>query len=334
MHGAVNVSRRGVLGLAAGVLAAPALPAWAMLPADRDDLLGELTPYTTRADETLLDLARAKGLGVPHISAANPGIDPWVPGDGTQLTLPTAHILPDAPREGIVVNKSELRLYFFPKYGPPQTYAIGVGRDGFNTPVGNTTVVRKKERPTWYPTAETRRDKPEVGSVVPPGPDNPLGLYALYLGWPTYLIHGTHKPYGVGRRVSRGCIRMYPEGIEALFRQVPVGTKVAVVEQPVKVGWREGELYLQVLPGLEQIDELEATQRMSPIPAPDPRQRIVAKAGTEFPRIDWALVEAETYRRSGIPVRITRSDPQLVSESRPFAAPALGQPASVGHGIY
>jgi L,D-transpeptidase ErfK/SrfK len=283
----VPSSRRHALAL---LLGAAATPAWAatapsQLGGVRDDLIGEATRHVTDGELTLLDIARERSLGVPEISAANPGVDPWVPGRETLLTLPTQHILPDGPREGIVINKAELRLYFFPKFGPVQTYAIGVGREGLNTPLGRTTVVRKQVRPTWRPTPETRLARPELPAVVPPGPDNPMGEFALYLGWPTYAVHGTHKPYGVGRRVSRGCIRMYPEGVARLFPQVPVGTRVTVVEQPVKVGWRAGELYLEVQPDLAQIDELEATYTMTPMPAPDARPLILAKAGPDVLRV-------------------------------------------------
>lgn len=272
------------------------------------DLVGEVGYHVTRAGETLLDIARLRNLGVPEISAANPAVDPWVPPEETLLTLPTAFLLPDAPREGIVVNYGELRLYYFPPEGPVQTYAIGIGREGFELKMGRTRIVRKQERPTWYPTADTRRDKPEVGAVVPPGPDNPLGEYALYLGWPTYLIHGTNKPYGVGRRVSRGCIRLYPEGVERLFRQVAVGTRVTAVDQPVKIGWHQGELHLEVQPDMTQLDELEASQIMSERPPPDEdiRRRLLDRAGPEAARIDWQVVSAELLARRGLPIAVTR----------------------------
>ena len=245
------------------------------------DLIGEVTYHVTRKGETLLDLARARNLGLPEISAANRAVDPWVPTPETLLTLPTAFLLPDAPREGLVVNYGELRLFHFPKGRPPRSFAIGIGRDGFELKFGRTRVVRKQKQPTWYPTADTQRDRPELGKVVPPGPDNPLGDFALYLGWPTYLIHGTNRPYGVGRRVSRGCIRMYPEGVEELFASVPVGTPVTAVDQPVKVGWHAGELFLEVQPDMAQIDELEASQTMSERPPESGVRRLVLdRAGT------------------------------------------------------
>ena len=194
----------------------------------------------TQGGETLLDIARERNLGVPEISAVNPGVDPWVPAAETLLTLPTQFILPDAPRTG---HRRQLRrpaALPLPKDGSVETYAIGVGRDGFELKFGQTKIVRKKEQPTWYPTESTLRDKPWVGTVVPPGPDNPLGDYAMYLGWPTYVIHGTNKPYGVGRRVSRGCIRMYPEGVERLFAEIPVGTPVTAVDQVIEARLAHG----------------------------------------------------------------------------------------------
>ena len=273
------------------------------------DLIGEPTFYLTHGNETLLDIALERNLGVPEISAVNPGVDPWVPAPETLLTLPTQFILPDAPRRGIVVNYGDLRLYHFLKDGSVDTYAIGVGRDGFELKFGQTKIVRKTEHPTWYPTESTLRDKPWVGTVVPPGPDNPLGDYAMYLGWPTYLIHGTNKPYGVGRRVSRGCIRMYPGGVATLYPEIAIGTPVTAVDQTVKLGWQDGELYLEAQPDFAQIDELEETQGISPRPVTDEDRRLILdRAGPEAGRIDWAVAEAEIVRRRGIPVQITRAD--------------------------
>ncbi|MCW5698807.1 MAG: L,D-transpeptidase family protein, partial [Rhodospirillales bacterium] len=188
--------------------------------AGADDIVGDMRIYTAKHEDTLLDIARDHQLGLIELMAANPGVDPWLPGEGTRIILPTAHVLPDVPRKGIVINLAELRLYYFGKGNEPVvTLPIGVGREGFTTPVGTTSVIKKVKGPTWYPTASTRADDPQLPSAVPAGPDNPLGAYALYLGWPAYLIHGTAegaKEWGIGRRVSRGCIRMYPEAIEWL----------------------------------------------------------------------------------------------------------------------
>ncbi len=344
-HRPLSLTRRGV----GRCLVATA--SLALLPAARaaaeyktGDLIGEPTFYVTTGDETLLDIALERNVGVPEISALNPGVDPWVPGRETLVSLPTQFILPDAPRRGIVVNYGDLRLYHFLKDGSVETYAIGVGRDGFELKMGQTKIVRKKEHPTWYPTESTRRDKPYLDAVVPPGPDNPLGLFALYLGWPTYLIHGTNKPYGVGRRVSRGCIRMYPQGVERLFAEVPVGTPVTAVNQLVKLGWQNGELYIEAQPDFAQLDELEETHGIVPRPVTaEDRRLILDRAGPDGYRIDWSVAEAELVRRRGIPVQITRpatEQPESVlttippaTASLPQAPSALAQEAASG-GLY
>jgi L,D-transpeptidase ErfK/SrfK len=341
-----RLSRRHFLAGATALAACASHSGRAAAEFKTGDLIGEPTFYLTRGDETLLDIAMARNLGVPEISAVNPGVDPWVPAAETLLTLPTQFLLPDAPRKGIVVNYGDLRLYHFMRDGSVDTYAIGVGRDGFELKMGQTKIVRKKELPTWYPTESTLRDKPWVGTVVPPGPDNPLGLYAMYLGWPTYLIHGTNKPYGVGRRVSRGCIRMYPDGVARLFPQIAVGTPVTAVNQLVKLGWQNGELYLEAQPDFAQLDELEEMQGISPRPpTPEDRQLILDRAGPEAFRIDWPLAEAELVRRRGIPVQITRADTGYAGLPAPgptapaaatdgMSPPPLAAQGAAGGGIY
>lgn len=278
--------------------------------AHNGDIIGELRHTVTWHSDNLLDIARAENLGLIEILAANPGVDPWLPGAGTKILLPTAHILPSGPREGIVINLAELRLYYYDPRRGPMTFPIGVGREGFGTPIGTTRVTRKAADPTWYPTPGKRADDPTLPAVVPPGPDNPLGEFALYLGWPTYLIHGTNKPDGVGRRVSRGCIRMYPEDIAFLYREVPVGTPVRTILEPVKLGRsKEGHLYIEVHPSLEQIDQLELEKVAKPDPLPDQTDRILMFAGDDYQRLDWTAIDAALKARQGIPIRITRSPP-------------------------
>ena len=324
-----RLSRRGFACSALALAAAAFVPAGrAAANVRTGDLIGEPSFYVTKGDETLLDVAMERNLGIPEISALNPGVDPWVPGAETLISLPTQFILPDAPRQGIVINYGDLRLYHYRKDGSIATYAIGVGRDGFELKYGKTKIVRKTEKPTWYPTESTLRDKPWVGKVVPAGPDNPLGDYALYLGWPTYLVHGTNMPYGVGRRVSRGCIRMYPQGVEQLFAETPVGTPVTAVNQTVKLGWNMGELYLEAQPDFAQIDELEETQAISPRPVSDEDRRLILdRAGDEAYRIDWAVAEAELIKRRGIPVQITIAGATPPSEPQ-AALPAGGSPSA------
>ena len=181
-------------------------------------MIGALRHVVAAYEDTLLDLARANGLGYVEMIAANQGIDPWVPGENTPIVLPTAHVLPDAERQGLVVNLAEHRLYYFGPDGTvPQTFPLGVGKEGWATPLGSTEIVRKKERPTWFPPESIRAEKPHLPKAVPPGPYNPLGSHALYFDWPSYLIHGTNMPWGsraageprlhppLSRRISRGC---------------------------------------------------------------------------------------------------------------------------------
>lgn len=272
------------------------------------DLVGELSHYTTRSPDSFAGLARRFDLGYVELRAANPGIDPWLPGAGTRLTLPTAHILPDAPRRGIVVNLPEQRLYFFATRAV-LTAPVGTGRKGCETPIGATAVVAKRPNPAWTPPQSIRLEKPWLPAVVAPGPDNPLGRFALDLAWPGYVIHGTNRPLGIGRRVSNGCIRLYPEDIAELFARVAVGTPVTVVDQPIKLGRRDGALYLEAHPAQAELDRLEQTGSLGPPTASAGagiRARIQTRADEFASRLDWPLIARVLRERRGIPVRITR----------------------------
>ena len=225
-----------------------------------DEVVGELQVTKVMGEDTLPDIARRFNLGYEEIARANPGVDPWVPGEGREIVLPTQFVLPAAPREGLVINLAQLRVFYFPKVkeGEPQTvitHPIGIGKVGWQTPEGSTKVTGKRTNPTWFPPASVRKEHKEAGdplpSKVPPGPDNPLGAHMMTLGWPSYLIHGTNKPYGVGLRSSHGCIRFYPEDIAELYDKIPVGTKVTVVNQPFVFGWHDGALYVQAFPVME-----------------------------------------------------------------------------------
>lgn len=299
------------------------------------DIIGEMHEYTTwSTDEDLLDIARADELGLIELMVANPGVDPWLPSRGLHLVLPTMHVLPDGLRKGIVINTAELRLYYYDAEDGYFSYPLGVGRDGFLTPIGTTKIVRKKDHPSWYLTPSEICDHPELPKVVPPGEDNPLGEYAMYLGWPTYLIHGTNTPWGIGRRTSRGCIRMYPEDIEWLFNKVPIGTRVTVVDQPVKLGWKDGELYVEVQPSTKQVDTMEETSKSPPPPDPIPlaqeADRILARAGDDSERLDWPAIESALKDRQGYPIRITLPavDAAAGATSLSPAGSATGQPAA------
>ncbi|MDA1324255.1 MAG: L,D-transpeptidase family protein [Proteobacteria bacterium] len=271
------------------------------------DMVGELAYYVAGKEDTLLDLARTHKLGYVEMVAANPGIDPWIPGAGTQIYLPTAHLLPSGPRKGVLLNLVDQRLYYFPADGKPvETYPIGTGQEAWGTPLGSTEIIRKKRDPTWYVPKSIQKDDPTLPAIVGPGPDNPLGSRAIYLGWKSYLIHGTNNPWGVGRRVSHGCVRMYPEDIEAIFPRLPVGTPVTVVSQEAKLGWHRGQLMLEVHPNLKQNSELEETGKLSPATVPEIAYRVSQAAGNRVGDINWKTVKLVVEERRGIPVPILR----------------------------
>lgn len=274
--------------------------------APADDVIGIPTIYVTVEADTLLDVARNHDLGYVEIRAANPGVDPWLPGAGKRLILPTQHVLPDAPHRGIVINLPELRLYYFPAHGAPLSFPIGIGGEGKETPVGHTQLVAKRVHPTWIPTKSEHEEDPDLPPVVPPGPDNPMGDYALYLGWKGYAIHGTDKPYSIGRRDSHGCIRMYPEDIEKLFRIVGIGTPVTVVNQPSKAGWSGGMLYLEVHPEQSDADWLESQGEPRSPGAVDAGAVVLKAAGQRADDLDWYRISLAEEQRNGIAVPILR----------------------------
>jgi L,D-transpeptidase ErfK/SrfK len=216
----------------------------------KTDVIGRMSTYTIKDNESFYEVARTYKTGYNQIVAANPGVDPIVPGKGKKIILPRAWILPDGSKEpGIVINLSEMRLYYYFKEHKRtlvRTYPIGIGDLGKETPLGLFKVVEKIVNPAWHVPESIRKEKPELPAIVPPGPDNPMGSHALRLSRRTVLIHGTDMPWGIGRRVSHGCIRLYPEDIVDLFERVPLGARVAIVQQPVKAGVSKGRVYLQV----------------------------------------------------------------------------------------
>lgn len=231
------------------------------LPPADVDLVGQVQVIKALHEDTLLDIARRYHLGHDEIIIANPDVDRWLPGDGTPVILPTRYILPVAERKGIVLNVPEMRIYYFPKVKtgePPvvKTYPVSVGRMDWNTPLGTAKVAAKVKDPAWHPPASIRAEAAARGEilpdVVPAGPNNPLGQFALRLSVPGYLIHGTDKPWGIGMRVTHGCLRLYPEDSETVYHEVDVGTQVQIVNQPVKVGWVSGVLYMEVHPPLDE----------------------------------------------------------------------------------
>ena len=225
-------------------------------------VVGEDQTVVTVYEDTLYDLARKFSLGSEELIRVNPGVDPWIPGAGKTIIVPGTHILPPGPREGIVVNLPEHRLYYYPKPkrgGPIQviTYPVSIGKMDWRTPLGITHVIGKQKNPIWYPPASVRKEHAEAGDPLPPfvpsGPDNPLGLFAMRLaaGNGTYLIHGTNNPIAVGLAVTHGCIRMYPDDVAALFPLIAVGTQVRLINEPIKVAWVNGELLLEAHPPVD-----------------------------------------------------------------------------------
>jgi L,D-transpeptidase ErfK/SrfK len=280
------------------------------------DIVGYVQRTTVGKDDTLPDIARRFDVGYEELLLANPGVDPWLPGAGREVVVPTEYVLPAAPREGVVVNVAAMRIFYYPphKKGEPQivyTHPIGIGRVGWKTPEGTTKIVAREKDPVWVVPASVRKEHAEDGdmlpAVVPAGPDNPLGQYAFRLSWPSYLIHGTNKPYGVGMRSSHGCMRLYPEDIAVFFDLIPIGTKVTVVNQPYLFGWREGTLYLQAYAVMEDDSRDWNTNRKRLLSnLMNPKQR--AKIGERIEDdkdIDWQRVGDLAHDARAIPVPVT-----------------------------
>jgi len=291
-----------------------------------DDVIGHVQVVTIGEFDTLSDVARRFNLGFDEIARANPGVDPWLPGVGREIVVPTQFVLPAADRKGIVVNLAAMRVFYFPtvKKGEPQvvyTHPIGIGKVGWSTPEGKTTVVSKQKDPVWRPTASIREEHRKNGdplpAVVPAGPDNPLGNRKMTLGWPTYLIHGTNKPYGVGMRTSHGCIRMYPEDVEVLYEMVGKGTPVTVVNQPYLFGWHQGELFLQAYDVLED-DKRDWSKSRPKILQKTFSKRIQQQVDDTDVIIDWERVADIAHAPRGLVVSVT--DPQHTLDTLVAAA--------------
>ena len=293
----------------------PATPSHSfLLPPDGSDVVGKIQITTARHEDTLSDLARRYDLGYEEIVAANPGMDPWLPGAGSRVVLPTQFVLPDAPREGLVLNLAAMRLFYFPepRKGEPArviTHPIGIGREGWQTPEGTSRITEKIVQPTWTVPASVRKEHAEKGDplprVVPPGPDNPLGDFAMRLSIPSYLIHGTNQPYGVGIRISHGCVRLYPEDIARLFPEVPQGTRVTIVNQPYLAGWRNGQLYLEAHSPLAE----EARRWGKSL---KPMERAVAAKAVEPDSVNWDRARKIALEARGIPFPVSPGSPDLV----------------------
>jgi len=294
------------------------------LPPEGNDVVGALTTVTAREEDTLLDIARRHGLGYEDIVRANPDVDTWLPGEGTEVTLPTRYVLPPGPRNGVVLNLAEYRLYYYPtpEEGKPavvMTYPISIGRMDWETPLGRTTIISKVKNPSWYPPesirAEHAADGDPLPRIVPAGPQNPLGDYAMRLGLPGYLIHGTNRPDGVGMRVTHGCIRMFPEDIDYLFGRVNMSTAVRIINEPVKIGWNADELVIEVhetlevtLPETVVSEDVSGEEAPAEVEPPIVRdamtaltEQFVAATNERSGQLDWDTAEELLARADGIP---------------------------------
>lgn len=320
-----DIDRPGLLSLITALLLwsniTPVCAETFVLPDNGDKVIGALGLATPRHEDTLSDLARAYDVGFWEIRRANPTVDAWLPGDETEVVVPSQFVLPDAPLQGIVINVPEMRLYYYPNKGSSEeprevvTYPISVGRQDWSTPHGLTKVIAKKSAPDWHPPESIREEHAAQGDplpkLVPAGPDNPLGKYALRLGIPGYLIHGTNKPYGIGMRVTHGCIRLYPKDIERLFGDIDVGTAVRIVNQPYKVGSINGVLYLEAHPQLEEDIDMLQEQRAGV------GEAVYGYAQERGYGINWDVFRSTIEMANGLPIAIgTRANtPGTASES-------------------
>jgi L,D-transpeptidase ErfK/SrfK len=267
-----------------------------ILPSPGDGLVGEPVALTVSYQDQFATLAMKYDLGFEELRHANPDVDPWIPGEGARVVLPTQFMLPPGARRGIVINLPEYRLYYYPNgSGTVMTFPIGIGRTGFQTPAATTKIVAKIINPSWYPTKAHRVEHAEMGdilpTVVPPGPDNPLGHLAMQLTLPGYFLHGTNKPFGVGQRVSHGCVRLYPTDIQTLADAAPVGTEVRIVDAPMKLAWHDGTLWMEAHPPLEGEPDLALMTRLINT-AVGARRDVV---------IDWAKAEEIARTSVGMP---------------------------------
>ena len=298
------------------------------LPPLENNIIGSIKTIKAEHEDTLLDIARRHGLGYEDIVKANPGLDIWIPGKDSDVLLPTKYILPNVRREGLVLNLAEYRMYYFPvpkKNEKPIviTYPISIGRMDWDTPLGETRITAKAKNPSWYPPESIRAEHEAEGDplprIVPPGPDNPLGEYAMRLDIPGYLIHGTNRPAGVGMRVTHGCIRMYPEDIFFLYNELKIGTPVRIINEPIKLGWDERKLFLEVHSSLDSKREGNKSFLYENDNPPKKHnltiltEKIIAVTEeNNRDAIDWQMAETILVDPSGIPVIIGSKHPKAM----------------------
>jgi L,D-transpeptidase ErfK/SrfK len=305
------------------------------IPTDGSSVVGTDNHMAAVYKDTLLEIARRNSLGYYEIIRANPGVDMWLPGAGTDIMLPGRRILPPGPREGIVVNLPEHRLYYYPKAkkGEKQvviTYPVSIGKMDWKTPIGETRVIQKEKHPNWYPPEGVRKEHLANGdplpAVVKAGPDNPLGDYAMRLaaGNGTYLIHGTNNPMAVGMAITHGCVRMYPEDVAALFPLIPVGTKVWLINEPVKVAFVDGELLMEAHPPVDEEGQNTSEPNLDLL-----SQKLDQALGSTTAAIHWDFAKEALQAANGIPTVVgLQADLDTAPSADPAAPVATAPPAA------
>ncbi len=287
------------------------------LPPPGEDVVGQIQVVKAEYEDTFADIGQANDIGYLEMVAANPGVDPWLPGAGTEVLLPTRFILPPGPREGIVINLAEYRMYYYPAdKGVVYTYPLGIGREGWGSPVAETRITGKIKDPAWYPPQSIRKEHAAEGdplpTVVPPGPDNPLGPFKFTLGVSGYLIHGSNRKFGIGMRVSHGCFRMLNHNVLELASMVPVGTKVRIINEPYKFGISGGRVYLEAHAPLQ-----DETSKASVV---DRHAALIDELLNRSDllgqrRLDWDVVREVVAAEDGLPVEISGVDSGLANDS-------------------
>lgn len=276
-----------------------------LLPENGTDLVGQMSIISAQEEDTFIKLARRFDIGYEELVIANPNVDPWLPGTGTQVVIPSQYILPKAKRQGLVLNLAEMRLYYYPsnangKTKYVHTYPISIGRGGWATPHSLTRIIGMSKNPTWHPPESIRKEHAEkndpLPASVPPGPENPLGKFALRLGLSGYLIHGTNEPRGIGMRVTHGCIRLHPDDIEDLFNRVAVDTPVAIVNQPYKLAWLNNKLYVEMHPS-EGVEGNKGSKNLTEFV----RSIVDATKSSSNYKVNWNLANKLAKNKTGLP---------------------------------
>jgi len=308
------------MSFAALLLAGQATALELPLPPEGEDVVGQIQVIKAKYEDTFVALGEAHDLGYLELVAANPGVDPWLPGEGTDIILPTRYILPPGPREGIVINLAEYRLYYYPKGEKVvHTFPLGIGREGWGSPVGNTRISAMTSNPAWYPPQSIRDEHAADGDplpkVVPPGPDNPLGPYKINLALPGYLIHGSNKKFGIGMRVSHGCFRMLNHDVLELSGLVKVGTPVRIIDEPYKFGVSEGKVYLEAHTPLQDEDKHMTLMDKHAVVINTLLKRDETAGVLE---LDWEMVREIIAGEDGLPIQIAEQGRSLANHAEPI----------------